>query len=164
MAYAVIKTGGKQFVVEKGSTIRIPSIEAEAGKSIELDALLSGEGPDAPVGGAAKVSTTVAETLAAPPTGASGPSPDKRASSSIDLPASASIEGMRIVLPFSTTNCFPPVLITAYAISLPSQSRHVAIEKSFIIGILLANGNRSRLPHESPDSALCFRHFRPVLR
>src|SRR6266511_4515858 len=38
MAYAVIKTGGKQFVVEKGSTIRIPSIEAEAGKSIELDA------------------------------------------------------------------------------------------------------------------------------
>ena len=41
MAYAVIKTGGKQFVVEKGSTIRIPSIDAEAGKSIELDALLS---------------------------------------------------------------------------------------------------------------------------
>ena len=41
MAYAVIKTGGKQFVVEKGSTIRIPSIEAEAGKSIELDAMLT---------------------------------------------------------------------------------------------------------------------------
>ncbi len=61
MAYAVIKTGGKQFVVEKGSTIRIPSIEAEAGKSIELDALLSGEGPDAPVGGAAKVSATVVD-------------------------------------------------------------------------------------------------------
>ncbi len=61
MAYAVIKTGGKQFVVEKGSTIRIPSIEAEAGKSIELDALLSGEGLDAPVGGAAKVSATVVD-------------------------------------------------------------------------------------------------------
>jgi len=65
MAYAVIKTGGKQFVVEKGSTIRIPSIEAEAGKSIELEAMLTagGEGDsgkaDAPVVGAAKVSATV---------------------------------------------------------------------------------------------------------
>ena len=63
MAYAVIKTGGKQFVVEKGSTIRIPSIDAEAGKSIELDAMLSagGNGGDkeAPVVGAAKVSATV---------------------------------------------------------------------------------------------------------
>jgi large subunit ribosomal protein L21 len=65
MAYAVIKSGGKQFVVEKGGTIRIPSIEAEAGKSIELDALLTagdsgdGKGADAPVVGAAKVSATV---------------------------------------------------------------------------------------------------------
>jgi large subunit ribosomal protein L21 len=62
MAYAVIKTGGKQFVVEKGSTIRIPSIEAEAGKSIELDAMLTagdGANADAPVIGAAKVSATV---------------------------------------------------------------------------------------------------------
>ena len=62
MAYAVIKTGGKQFVVEKGSTIRIPSIEAEAGNSIVLDALLTagnGGDADAPVVGAAKVSATV---------------------------------------------------------------------------------------------------------
>ena len=66
MAYAVIKAGGKQFVVEKGSTIRVPSIEAEAGKSIELDAMLSagagGEGEgDAPVVGAVKVSATVVD-------------------------------------------------------------------------------------------------------
>jgi large subunit ribosomal protein L21 len=66
MAYAVIKTGGKQFVVEKGSTIRIPSIEAEAGKSIELEALLSAGdgsdgGADAPVVGATKVSATVVD-------------------------------------------------------------------------------------------------------
>jgi large subunit ribosomal protein L21 len=66
MAYAVIKTGGKQFVVAKGSTLRIPSIEAEAGKSIELDAMLTaggsgaGEG-DSPVVGAAKVSATVVD-------------------------------------------------------------------------------------------------------
>jgi len=59
MAYAVIKTGGKQFVVEKGSRIRIPSIDAEAGKAIELEALLTGD--DAPVVGAAKVSATVVD-------------------------------------------------------------------------------------------------------
>ena len=63
MAYAVIKTGGKQFVVAKGSTVRVPSIEAEAGNSIELDAMLTGgEGADdGPVVGAAKVSATVVD-------------------------------------------------------------------------------------------------------
>jgi large subunit ribosomal protein L21 len=58
MAYAVIRTGGKQFVVEKGSTIRVPSVDAEAGKSIELDALLSSGDSD---GGPAKVSATVVD-------------------------------------------------------------------------------------------------------
>ena len=64
MSYAVIKTGGKQFVVEKGSTIRIPSVDAKAGKSIELDAMLTaGDGTkkNAPVIGAAKVSARVVE-------------------------------------------------------------------------------------------------------
>jgi large subunit ribosomal protein L21 len=64
MSYAVIKTGGKQFVVEKGSRIRIPSIDAEAGKSIELAALLTagdGKNADGPVVGAAKVSATVVD-------------------------------------------------------------------------------------------------------
>jgi large subunit ribosomal protein L21 len=63
MAYAIIRTGGKQFAVEQGSTIRVPSIEAEAGKSIELDALLtaSGGGDADTVVGAGKVSATVIE-------------------------------------------------------------------------------------------------------
>ena len=63
MAYAVIKTGGKQFVVEKGNTIRVPSIEAEAGKSIEIDAMLTAgdQKSDGPVVGAAKVSATVVD-------------------------------------------------------------------------------------------------------
>ena len=64
MAYAVIKTGGKQFVVEKGTTIRIPSIDAEAGKSIELDALLTaGDGAksEGPVVGTTTVSATVVD-------------------------------------------------------------------------------------------------------
>lgn len=58
MAYAVIRTGGKQFVVEKGSTIRIPSVDTEAGKSIELDSLLSSSDSE---GGLAKVSATVVD-------------------------------------------------------------------------------------------------------
>ena len=41
MAHAVIRTGGKQFLVEEGKTIRVPSVDAEAGKSIELDVLVS---------------------------------------------------------------------------------------------------------------------------
>jgi large subunit ribosomal protein L21 len=60
MSYAVIKTGGKQFVVEEGNTLRIPSLAAEAGKSIELDALLTAA-DGAPVVGEAKVSATVVE-------------------------------------------------------------------------------------------------------
>jgi large subunit ribosomal protein L21 len=63
MAYAIIKTGGKQFAVEQGSTIRVPSIDAETGKSIELDALLTAGGGDADgtVVGAGKVSATVVD-------------------------------------------------------------------------------------------------------
>ena len=61
MSYAVIKTGGKQFVVTKGNTVRVPSIDAEVGKSVELDAMLSASDGDKsePVVGAAKVSATV---------------------------------------------------------------------------------------------------------
>jgi large subunit ribosomal protein L21 len=61
MPYAIIRTGGKQFFVEGGSTIRVPSIGTEAGKSIELDALLTTgkDDSDKPVVGAAKVSATV---------------------------------------------------------------------------------------------------------
>lgn len=64
MGYAVIRTGGKQFVVEKGSTLRIPSVHTEAGKSIELDALLSsadGDGEGTGADGAVKVSATVVD-------------------------------------------------------------------------------------------------------
>lgn len=61
MPYAIIKTGGKQFVVEQGSTVRIPLVDVEIGKSIELDALLTGEDGDksTPIVGGAKVSATV---------------------------------------------------------------------------------------------------------
>jgi large subunit ribosomal protein L21 len=41
MSHAVIRAGGKQFLVEEGQTIRVPSIEADSGSSIELETLLS---------------------------------------------------------------------------------------------------------------------------
>jgi len=58
MPYAIINTGSKQFFVEEGRTIRVPSIAAEAGNTVELNALLA-EADGAPVVGAAKVSATV---------------------------------------------------------------------------------------------------------
>lgn len=61
MAFAIIRTGGKQFVVEQGNTVRIPSLAADPGKSIELDALLTSGASGAPVVGAARVSATVVE-------------------------------------------------------------------------------------------------------
>ena len=41
MAHAVIKTGGKQFLVQEGQTIKVPTLSAEAGSSVELEALLT---------------------------------------------------------------------------------------------------------------------------
>ena len=40
MAYAIIRSGGKQFRVEKGATVRVPSINKEAGETVELEALV----------------------------------------------------------------------------------------------------------------------------
>jgi large subunit ribosomal protein L21 len=62
MAHAVVRTGGKQFLIEKGQTIRVPLVSAEAGQSIELDALVTA-GDETRVGAPAvegiKVSATV---------------------------------------------------------------------------------------------------------
>ena len=45
MSYAIIRTGGKQFRVEPGQTLRIPSIVGEAGGSVEFnDVLLGSDG------------------------------------------------------------------------------------------------------------------------
>ena len=59
MSYAIIRTGGKQFPVSEGQTIRVPSIEAEEGKRVDLEALVIGEGKDAKFGGGATVKATV---------------------------------------------------------------------------------------------------------
>ena len=41
MLTAIIRTGGKQFRVEKGSTVRVPLLKQEVGSSIELEVLAS---------------------------------------------------------------------------------------------------------------------------
>ncbi|MBS1795353.1 MAG: 50S ribosomal protein L21 [Acidobacteria bacterium] len=58
MSYAIIRTGGKQFPVSEGETLRVPTIAAEEGNKVELEALVVGEGADAKFGGG-KVSATV---------------------------------------------------------------------------------------------------------
>jgi len=38
--YAVVKTGGKQYRVQEGQTVRIEKIDGEIGKSVQLDNVL----------------------------------------------------------------------------------------------------------------------------
>ena len=40
MSYAVIKTGGKQFAVESGETLRVPTISEKAGQKVDVEALV----------------------------------------------------------------------------------------------------------------------------
>ncbi|HKS28501.1 MAG TPA: 50S ribosomal protein L21 [Pyrinomonadaceae bacterium] len=49
MAYAIIKSGGKQFRVEEGQQVRVPLMDKEVGSSVELDVLLMG-GDESKVG------------------------------------------------------------------------------------------------------------------
>ena len=66
MAYAIIRTGGKQFRVEAGETVRVPSIDKQAGEAVELDALMLAGEDGAKVGstldaGGARVAATVVD-------------------------------------------------------------------------------------------------------
>ncbi len=46
MSYAIIRTGGKQFRVEPGMTLRIPSLVGEAGGAVEFNEVLLGSDGD----------------------------------------------------------------------------------------------------------------------
>ncbi|HUF29691.1 MAG TPA: 50S ribosomal protein L21 [Gemmatimonadaceae bacterium] len=46
MSYAIIRTGGKQYRVQPGQTIRIPSLAADAGASVEFNDVLMGADGD----------------------------------------------------------------------------------------------------------------------
>lgn len=44
MSYAIIKTGGKQYAVEAGQTLRVPTIEGNEGDKVNIGTLLSTDG------------------------------------------------------------------------------------------------------------------------
>jgi large subunit ribosomal protein L21 len=64
MAYAIIRSGGKQFRVEEGQKVRVPLMDKEVGSTVELDVLLMG-GDEAKVGtpvvDGARVAATVVD-------------------------------------------------------------------------------------------------------
>lgn len=62
--YAVFKTGGKQYRVQEGDTLRIERISADAGASVEFDSVLMvADGGEVKIGtpylGGGKVTATV---------------------------------------------------------------------------------------------------------
>ncbi len=64
MAYAIIRTGGKQFRVSPGDVVRVPSLaDKKEGDAVEFEVLVSGDENGvqigAPVLDGAKVSGTV---------------------------------------------------------------------------------------------------------
>ena len=42
MSFAIVRAGGKQFRVEEGATLRVPSRNEDVGASVELDVLAVG--------------------------------------------------------------------------------------------------------------------------
>ena len=46
MAYAIIRTGGKQYRAESGKTIRIPSLPGDAGSKVTFSDVILGSGMD----------------------------------------------------------------------------------------------------------------------
>jgi len=61
MSFAIVRTGGKQFRVEKGAKVRVPSIEGEVGASVDLEVLATAEKVGAPLVDGAKVTATVVD-------------------------------------------------------------------------------------------------------
>ena len=59
MSYAIIRTGGKQFAVEEGQTLRVPTIAGDAGTKVDIETLVAGGGKDAKIGGGTVSATIV---------------------------------------------------------------------------------------------------------
>ena len=63
MAYAIIRSGGKQFRVTEGEVVRLPLIAASVGSSIDLAVLAKGDAQSIEIGSpevpGARVSGTV---------------------------------------------------------------------------------------------------------
>lgn len=59
MSFAIVKTGGKQFSVEAGQVLRVPTIDAEAGNKVTIPALVAGAGSDIKIGDGSVEATVV---------------------------------------------------------------------------------------------------------
>jgi large subunit ribosomal protein L21 len=62
MAFAIIRSGGKQFRVEEGATVRVPSIDKEAGETVEFETLVAA-GDETRVGAPAVEGVSVRGTV-----------------------------------------------------------------------------------------------------
>jgi len=60
---AVIKTGGKQYLVEEGDVISVEKLDVEAGKSLQLETLLKAEGEKLELGTPVLSATVSAEVV-----------------------------------------------------------------------------------------------------
>lgn len=69
-AYAVVETGGKQYRVKAGDTLKVELLEGEAGGTVELAVLAVSDGTTLTVGKpvvkGAKVSASIVEHMKAP--------------------------------------------------------------------------------------------------
>jgi large subunit ribosomal protein L21 len=61
MSFAIIRTGGKQFRVEKDAKLRVPALTDEVGASLELEVLATAEKIGAPLVDGARVMATVVD-------------------------------------------------------------------------------------------------------
>ena len=63
MSYAIIRSGGKQFRVAEGETVRVPSLNEAAGKTVEFDVLIVGGEGETRVGSPTVDGARVAGTI-----------------------------------------------------------------------------------------------------
>ena len=63
MAYAVIKTGGKQYRVQQGDKIDVENLNLEEGSVIEFEPLLLGEGGEIKIGSPVIAGSSVKATV-----------------------------------------------------------------------------------------------------
>ena len=60
--FAVVRTGGKQYKVEKNDKLEVPKMDAEAGNNVNLEVLMTSDGKTTDIGkSGAKVSAKVIE-------------------------------------------------------------------------------------------------------
>ena len=55
-SYAIIKTGGKQYRVAEGETLKVEKLEAKAGEEVKIDEVIFAKDDGKPIAGRPKVS------------------------------------------------------------------------------------------------------------